>query len=784
MSESKKMEINVYDGGQVNIAKDNGNIYSTTNLYEIKNRNFNKIPMQCKEFCSEPNILIAIEKHFNNKNQICVLYGLSGSGKTQASINYVHSKKNEFRNYIWITGDDWKKDTLLSSIQRTSTGTPINIVGMFNKSKSILIIDSIERVIEKEFFDELKPGFEMGGVVLATSQIADSTKEYYLAMPPISEKVALKILGETTESMFLTKEIIEKCKYSPLVLSTIRKMVEMENVNRKELYMEILDDPKEISETDGSSIISKVLDKLQSKTHENLKKIANTGLTVFDIEFLRKFTSNLSCHKLQQLSIIMPTNIPNVVKVHDLICLALKDETNCYSIIADIREFIAGTKGEMTPSVLRQIHLARNVISKYKEQHKELDWLTYAMLQIEGVEKNELVNDFFDKEFEDNMTLSVVMCIIEIKELYGYMLDKKEERKAYYKKCIDQYKKAIDLYQDVDRKAELLHHLGKALRRNEQYEESYKIFEELLVLKPEWHATYGQIVTLGTLKKSNELKQAGEKYMKLLLLDMLKDASKVPLRVSLAAIARLRSYMNVVNEMVNNEEKVKKISLIVKNAALEDIGQFFEAFVAITSIFSYHYSQICVELAESVPEMILVTPEMIEERQWINACEALVNLSSSADKEQKKEISSMLLQKGIEFADRISKKDNLNAYCTRAIAKAYIRNGEYNKAIDVINNLPENKQDHWILYRKAEAEMFLYKKQAVDTAKRAYELLLNDKMNINREASYIDLISKCYEKLQDYKCAIDELEKAIKKCYDKKYKNELIERKNCLENYI
>ena len=129
--------------------------------------------------------------------------------------------------------------------------------------------------------------------------------------------------------------------------------------------------------------------------------------------------------------------------------------------------------------------------------------------------------------------------------------------------------------------------------------------------------------------------------MELLLSDMLNDSSKVPLRISLAAITKLRSYKNVVKKMINSKEKVQLIAQIAKNAALEDIGQFFEAFVAITSIFSYHYGQTCILLAESVPEMIMVTPDMTDDRQWINICEALANLSAAAKAENKSELAKM-----------------------------------------------------------------------------------------------------------------------------------------------
>lgn len=742
---------------------------------------YGKIPVQCENFYSEPAVLETIDNHYKKGNRLCVLYGISGSGKTQSSIDYVHSRKNEYGNYIWITGEDWKKDTSLSAVQRTRGGAPINVAGIFNKLKTVLVIDSIERAISEEMFKELEPGFQLGGIVLATSQIANPGENYYLPMPQISENVALSILGEENFQFALTQKVIDKCRFSPLILSTIRKMVELENIDRQDLYQEILDSPEDVSGPDGVSIIRKVLDRLDSKTLENLKKIANTELTVFDLDFLRKFTTNLCCRKLQQFSIILPTNIPEVVRIHDLICTAMSDHPEHIEIVQKIEKYITVKRGEMTPSVLRQIHLAQKLIWEYKGQHQELDWLTYALLQIECEEKYRLADKIFSMEFDENMPLSTIRCLIEAKELHSYKINDREARESYYSDCIGQYTKALDLYTDENIRAELLHHLGKTLRRNRNYEEAYVKFKQLLDLKPQRHAAYGQIITLGTLNVSKVLKEAGQKYMELLLIDMLDDSSKVPLRISLAAITKLRSYKNVVEKMINSKEKVLLIAQIVRDAALEDIGQFFEAFVAITSIFSYHYGQTCILLAESVPEMIMVTPDMTDDRQWINVCEALANLSSTAKVENKLELAKMLLDKSIEFADSAALKNHLNNYGIRAIAKAYIRNEMPRKALDLIETKSASPLDHWLLYRKAEAEMMLGKKEAITTAKLAYDLLLKDEKNIDRKSSYLELISKCYEMQNNLANAIKMMEMAIDNCNDKKYRKQLRQRKGQLE---
>ena len=87
---------------------------------------YGKIPAPCDNFCRDMAVLDKLDRHFQKKHSLCLLYGVSGSGKTQSVIEYVHYKSSDFQNYIWIAGDDWPVETSLSSIKRTRGGVPVN----------------------------------------------------------------------------------------------------------------------------------------------------------------------------------------------------------------------------------------------------------------------------------------------------------------------------------------------------------------------------------------------------------------------------------------------------------------------------------------------------------------------------------------------------------------------------------------------------------------------------------------------------------------------------------
>lgn len=74
----------------------------------------------------------------------------------------------------------------------------------------------------------------------------------------------------------------------------------------------------------------------------------------------------------------------------------------------------------------------RHKIAEYKVTHIGNDWLTYALLQIEGDEKDNIVEKIHEQPFTENMTLDAIKCLIEAKELKGYQISLKEDKRKYY----------------------------------------------------------------------------------------------------------------------------------------------------------------------------------------------------------------------------------------------------------------------------------------------------------------------------------------------------------------
>ncbi|NSX86357.1 tetratricopeptide repeat protein [Agrobacterium tumefaciens] len=731
---------------------------------------FGKLPAQCKQYSPDPLVSNALATHFRTE-KICVLNGLSGAGKTQAAVNFVRECSKNFGNYVWINGADWPKDTSLAAVQRTRGGAPVNIAGLFNATKSILVIDGVDRTLDADMFAELEPGFVLGGLVLATSQVRAAGNSVYLEIPQISDTTALKILGEADSFHPVVNDFVAKCKFLPIILSTARSIIEDQSLNKYDFYQDIISSPIDVS-TNGRSIIKAILSKLERETYRALVKIADSGVFTHDAEFLRYFIGMNRCSNLQLRSILLPGSGVNLLKVHDLLCYAVQENPSGAELAAAVAKRTLDAHGEMKPSLLREIHLSYEVLI---EQHKsrlltEPDWLTYALLQIDGERKQQVYPDLHKYALRADLPLAAVMSIIDAREVQSYNL-KRPEREAYYRTCAEDYKILIDAGVTGRTRAEFLHHRGKALRRSGGYEEALRCFQELRNVGIEWHATLLQISHLGTqYGASQEVRAAGNDAMNELVSIILSNPSAVPLRVSLSALAKLRTYKVLANDIRERPEDVAKLYEIIATAALDGIDQFYEAFVSFTSLFGYEHEVLAVALVEQSPELLAIEPKSIDAKQWISACEGLVNVSQGAKRLGKEDLADITADASLRFADEILKKDRLKGFDARAIAKAYNNRGCFKKALAAIGKVAESDLNHWSLYRLAEAQKGDGQVDAaLATAKEALNLATQDLAASNNLSSYYELVGRCYQDVGRDDLAIGHADKAISICSNSRY---------------
>ncbi|MEZ3137396.1 tetratricopeptide repeat protein [Stutzerimonas kunmingensis] len=734
---------------------------------------YGRVPPACANHQSEELFIEEIERHFASGQRVCVLHGLSGSGKTQAAIDYVHRTLTEYENYIWIAGEDWKPDVPLSAIKRTRGGVAINVAGVFNASKTLLVVDDLSRTVTIESFAELEAGFDRGGRVIVTSQIG-AHGAIHAQVPKLSPQTAFRILGEDGgKASEICHRFVEACRFSPLILAVIRKMAEIDDIPKEELYAEVLQMPNAAHQEDGRPIMARILQRLSEQNHSALLKIANSGCTTYDSKFLTGFIGPSARASLQRLSLINRGSTPYTLAIHDLICAAVRQVQDGSELANAVERYVESNAGEMVPSVMRQIHLCASQLLEANRRRGERnpDWLTYALLQIDRGHTAELFGSMHKLPLRADMPIAELLCIVDSKEAYSYSLPK-EERSTYYQTCADEYGQVVQETADPEIRAELLHHQGKALRRCAQLDVAMECFRRLLGEKPEWHATNGQIAHMGTQQNaSKEIKSEGENAIDVLIRDILENPDAVPLRVSLAALSRLRSYGNVGKNLAKEPDNVRRLADVVALSALEGFDQFYEAFLALTSVFGYHHPAACLAVAEAFPDMLTILPSSVERRQWENACEGLTNIATAARFGGKAELAERLSIAAVAFARELGLASGERPYVARLVAKTFHSAGNLPEALAAIMKVPEGLRDHWILYQKSKVELASrMHDDARATAEQALVLASQDAKALGRLSIYHEQLSMCFDAQGRWQEAVDSAKTACELATDAKYK--------------
>jgi len=743
---------------------------------------FGRLPAQCANHQSNGAVLAVLRSHFAAGRPVAVLHGLSGSGKTQAAIDFVHAEAATFDNYIWLASGDWNPDVPLSAVTRRRGGRPLNVVGSFNSAKTILVIDRLNQTVDPAMFVELQTGFDKGGVVIVTSQVAVPGAGSHVPIPRVSREVAMRILGEDPlRASDKSGQFVDACGFLPLVLATAKSVIESQNIPRDIFYGEVLASPQALSGDDGVSILRTILSRLDGAPLTALQKIANTGLGMHDGGFLGNYIGHVPKLELQKLAFLSPASAPGILLVHDLVSRAVRTTDDTAELSKAVEHYIDQLQGEMTPSVLRQIHLSRTQLLEehYRRGNHDPDWLLYALLQIEDV-KQEVFGAYVDRPIVPEGTLASLMSMIDAREQYAYTLSH-ENRQGYYATCAKEYEHALGAAKGRN-KAELLHHLGKAYRRSGEIDKALATFQQLLELEPTWHATHGQIAHLGSQRDANaQAKEAGQHSLQLLVTQVIDDPVVVPLRVAMAALGTLRSYAKLAEQLNADEHSVRTLGEVISQSALEGLDQFYDAFFAFTSKFSYRHPRITFELVSAIGDMFEVSPASIGKRHLLSVSESLANVAQSAQRSGDEALARRLSGLSLIYAEALLAFGAPDSFSARGVAKVFTIAGQPDRALQVIAEVPAPQVNHWLLYRRAEAELALELPQSLQTAKEALVEAQLDPRAEKHLASYFDMLSRCLKRAGDVPEAVKQAQLAVEHSDEGQFHQELVERLTVLE---
>lgn len=691
-----------------------------------------------------------------SKKHICVITGISGSGKTQLAIDYFQQKKRNYEDYIWFDGSELTENSNLREVKKERLGQPVNLIGAFCSHKTLLVIDNLNFKVTARLFEDCTKGFNLGSTIIITSQIKSEINNY--VMPDYSSDSLLRMLGTSSD---LANEFIKKIKL-PVVLTTIKTS----SLNKDEieiLIKEILEDPSSASDINAKHVLQNVLNKLDDK--DALIRLCNTGIKKWDISLLQKYIKLQKYKNLETLSLIKINSITKVVQIHDFIFECMQSDNEINTFMNFLSDEIGRLKGIVTDSLLRQIHLCYPQIEEYCLSQSELknSWLTYGFLQVESEHKKKIASRLWDKKLTDVTILEEIRSLVDAKETKIFCTEDSDgERRKLLEELLEAKKKFSE---QKEIELILLHHIGKCYRRLKQFKESVDYLSKAITIDNYFYPSYLQIVKCSIQEKRKSFYDQGISAMKHILADIF--ARKViPFRISLSTISDLRSFSDIYRAFSIDE--IIYIKQILSMASFEGFQQYYEALGAFISMFSWNFPDICKSIFEENKRILVLTPDLQEKKQWINICEALTNEYGRYKTEKIGENIKNII---IQYCEKIPKEYKENEYASKTVAKALFNIERYEDAIKIVDNF--NEPSHFMLRWKAYSELRSNKEECVSTAEKVVQLNENDPVTERYLSSNYALLSDCYRFKNDKEKCLEYLDKAIFICEDAKYKMQL-----------
>lgn len=736
---------------------------------------FGRVPQQDSDYITNPEIQEALKNHFKTNN-ICILNGVSGSGKTQSSIEF--AKKSD-REVIWLNGPDFENAQTLSSVKAGRNGNAFNIAGAFNTGNKLLIIDDLKRKVSGSSFEELQAGLDRGSCILCTSQIHNDD-DIYLTIPSFSKNLISKILKEEPDFVCSeeNQEIYEICKNSPIALKYISNTYNSvpKFQARNDFYKDILSDVDSITNDKCESLIQKIIEKITDEsTRKLLSFICSIDIDGFNTEILYKLLK-IKMKNLEDLSILFPERAYNVLHIHDFVRKALHECGDCSNInyLNFMTSVVKELNGKMTTSILHQAYLSRPLFKSYlkPEINKDLIWLYYLMLQINGDEREFTALLFKDKQITEQTIFPELLCIIDSNETFLLSETKEESDKAkVYQNWIRALENVLKIFHSNNEYlAEIYHHLGKAYRRSRRYSDAKSCFDKVLAIRPNSYETWNQIINLGCSRNApDNLQKIGKEYYEKLLLQVKQTPSSVTLRIKLALVtfSNYRQYKNIAQKA----ENIEIFSNIIRQSYLQGFEQIYESFVSFVRLYGYNHPLETKKLFESISSIILIDANYKNIEKFSDFLDAFSSVYELIDEHQKKEeIKAVLLS-----VVNSSLHEKINSFEKRAILKTYCSVNEAKMAIKYFEkNCNKNEQyckdDFYLLYYYAKA-LYMENKyeESLDICKNIENL--NSSFNLNNT---YELEAYCYKDLKRLDKARDYINKAINLTENGKYKDSLI----------
>jgi len=721
------------------------------------------VPLRVSPYFDDFQVHTVIEQALNDKDCL-VIYGISGSGKTSAMIEYVSKHFGEYDSVVWLDNKDIVGRPL-QSILVSRIGHVINLIHRFTSCKCLLVIDDCSEEVERNQFRELNDGFLNGSKLVILSKRICSKDIGIVEFPQYTHDIAKKMLLDGIilhgEEDFI-EEILEKSNGNPFLLRFINSLIR-EDVISWENVSDVFSQISDIKTLQNEYFIDKLLGEFYRDKQHILRKLAWLNAQIISIEFLKKFAGQIIVSNLERQLIITKIN-KQYYKVHDLVMHHL------ISLEADINPEEDKRCADFLWSSLLYIeanhpyHFHNSLTLLANRLHKTVQCMDIVpssqlaiYLQLDDCNSNvvKLLSETSLVDYSNDE--SSIMCIIEANE-HQLVTANYSEKKAISERVISQIDTVIESASGSLLRR-MRHHKAKAFVRVNKLDEAWDLYVQNQNSEQDDLSTSLQIARLAVRMSIDHPNEAildkGRNSLRVIL-DSIMDATlrmTKSVTYQIESLKLLSRYSGIEDEYARNEVFINASSSLLMHCLIAGNKQAFEGLVPFSRITWFEYPEVLTSLSEyaDFPPVSNVRGQLA-----INIADALKNIGKAFGELNDK--ASML--KWCSDAGRYYDHPGVEKECYQItmIAENQIILGEYDDAQENLDRIPADQRNAFWFYRQAQIEFDTFEyTSALDSINRALSSSVPEKF----KPAFFKLQGDIYSQTEQYDLAINSYSTAI-----------------------
>lgn len=610
------------------------------------------------------------------ENDVVVISGLSGTGKTQAVADWLHDNREDFHGALWIQGRTVPENHNFRSVNVSRYGTKVNLTHRLSQPKGILVVDDYTGDISS-LVASLRSLQGPDSKTVITTQRDQGGQWASVTLDTVSDETAVNILGVEDDDPGLSN-IFRLSRKSPLLLEILRGLMETEGISLNALADELEQNLGNFEDPSGELIAERLLGRHQKSIKNELAYLKWVNKQSVEQELIREMIGSTGIIKLRRRH-VTSTGPTGRIEIHDIVLNCLT-ELNLPDVDEPARDrfwsYVAKHSIDPGRHHITVLHQFSRLIEEKMQQPPTLGLEAYAYLQLEkSTQTPDIVGELAHSNPPDHTdNWYSIAAWIEARESWRWMGNlQQSEKKAWNNESAQHLLEIRQHLSNDEIEALVVHHAGKFKKAAKDMHEAEKLFQKALNLDNEFHQAKLQLVRL--YRKTNKTEKA---YT--LLEELLETAwdGVMPITVTLAAFAETGAYPDLIQRFIL--EPTEDFKDLLRSAIVEGFSQPIETLAAVARALEFRDPKMVLQLSDIFDPPSDSEIDSYKAERWARLYTVVAACRKKLSQERWRRDGEL----ASEYYDRINSKNDY--VCTR-YARCLLLLEQYERSLKVLSEV-------------------------------------------------------------------------------------------------